>query len=130
MAMIGYFLLPEMRRPYWYKSHRNWRKSPRYDFKIPCKFTIKGKEGYNPCQLIDISIGGAFIRPECTLKKGDRIQLHFESPHFSFIVPCKIVDEYVKSDGTGYGIKFFPLQFGNKNGLVRLIKGLEHLNAA
>jgi hypothetical protein len=119
LLTIGYFLIPDVRAPFFNRKLRWWENKPRYRTIIPTKIT--GNKITFQSEILNISQSGAFLKDNNLLSPGDVISLSFESEGLLMEVPVKVISRHVISSTPGYGVQFFPTSISQKIQLFRLI---------
>lgn len=115
IAVVGYFLIPSVRAPYFNPRLRWWESKPRYTIDIEVE--VDGKAGV----ITNISEGGAFLKTARKLSVGEdvRVQSRF------YGLPLEFFGKVVYSrpgDARGYGIQFHDLAQSAKRNLKRLCR--------
>jgi hypothetical protein len=100
-GLVSYFLSPRVRTVYYDQRLKWWESSPRYDVTTDC--LIGGKEGGDcKAQVLNISVGGVFLKCSKELQVGSEVELAFEAAHDLVFMIGKVL--YCRNGG--YGIKF------------------------
>lgn len=104
--IIMYFLLPEVRRPFFERDLRWWEHRERFNLAIPISFTFKDPNVVKDAHILNISLSGAFINYRGPEQIGDkmRVNLTFEGIHIS--VDAIVVSEHIFDGQKGLGIRF------------------------
>jgi hypothetical protein len=101
LALVSYFLSPRVRIVYYDQRLKWWESSPRYDVTIEC--LIGGKQGQGcKAQVLNISLGGVFLKCSKELKVGADIELALEAAHDS----VSMIGKVLYSRNGGYGVQF------------------------
>ena len=119
LLTIGYFLVPDVRAPFFNRKLRWWESKPRYKTSIPAKIT--GNKITFQSEILNISQTGAFLKDNNLLAPGDVVALSFESEGLLLEIPVKVVSRHVINSTTGYGVQFFPTSLTQKLQMFRLI---------
>lgn len=124
--LIGYFLTPEHRRPFWNKAQRLWRDSSRYATKI--NTSITGDSQNFESTITNISNSGAYFTSDKKINVGDKINLGFQLGGRDVKVQAKVrrAQETAHSKYQGYGVEFFKLSSDEKEYINDYISGLVH----
>ncbi|WP_127716236.1 PilZ domain-containing protein [Halobacteriovorax sp. HLS] len=107
IGMILYFLLPEIRKPFFDKDMRWWEHRERYTLRIPCSFSSSNNNSLQDAEILNISLSGAFMQVDHkNFKQGDRItvNLSFLDEHIS--LRAKIVSLHSFEEAKGVGLMF------------------------
>jgi hypothetical protein len=100
-GLVSYFLSSRVRTVYYDQRLKWWESSPRYDVSAEC--LIGGKQGRDcKAQVLNISVGGVFLKCSKELEVGAEIELAFEAAHDLVFMIGKVL--YARSGG--YGIQF------------------------
>jgi hypothetical protein len=116
---IAYFLVPDVRAPFFNKKLRWWESKPRYRITIPAKIT--GNKITFQSEIMNISQTGAFLKDNNLLTPGDVVSLTFESEGLLMEIPVKVISRHVISSTPGFGVQFYPTSVTQKFQLFRLI---------
>jgi hypothetical protein len=119
LATIAYFLVPDVRAPFFNKKLRWWESKPRYRITIPAKIT--GNKITFQSEIINISQTGAFLKDNDLLTPGDVVSMTFESEGLLMEIPVKVISRHVISSTPGFGVQFYPTSITQKFQLFRLI---------
>lgn len=116
---FAYFLVPDVRAPFFNGKLRWWESMPRYKTVIPAKVT--GNKVTFQSEILNISQTGAFIQDSDHLSPGDVVSISFESEGLVLEMPVKIISRHVISSTPGIGVQFFPLTLSQKIQMFRLV---------
>jgi hypothetical protein len=120
LGLVSYFLSPRVRTVYYDQRLKWWESSPRYDVAAEC--LIGGKDGRDcKAQVLNISIGGVFLKCSKELEIGAEIELAFEAAHDLVFMIGKVL--YARNGG--YGIQFTH----DKVRLAQMKDLIKHLRA-
>lgn len=106
MLLVGYFMVPAYRRPYWNISQKLWRNTSRFATKLKTKFKANGND--ISTTITNISASGAYFTTNMQLPVGQVLEL--EIPLFDRMEKIEAVirrkqdlhdDQYY-----GYGVEF------------------------
>jgi hypothetical protein len=122
IAIFTYFLIPEVREPFFNRKLRWWETKPRYQALIPGTLSVRNLTFET--QILDISVTGAFVKDSDLLVLGDTYQLQFEYQGISIQVPVEVVSKHMINKQIGYGIHFRPLSIVQK---LRIYKTVQRL---
>lgn len=120
----AYFLVPDVRAPFFDRKIRWWETKPRYRAVIPAKIT--GNKITFHSEIMNISQTGAFLQDSEHLSPGDVVSLTFESQGLLMEIPVKVVSRHVISSTPGVGVQFFPTSLGQKIQMFRLISRISN----
>jgi hypothetical protein len=127
IAAIGYRIGKEIRVPYFFPKIRWWESNPRYKLAAPVKLTLKSSGHDLEGDILDISMGGCFIKLRSEVAQDEAIQLHF-SVFQTFIEATGTVVWRTQSTVThpkGVGIKFHGLTRTNRRHLRQVCTKLK-----
>lgn len=102
IAMVTYFLIPQVRRVYFDRRVRWWQTVPRYTLEFDALCSREGKE--IPIQVKNLSMGGIFFASDSQFHTGDHLTFRFSL----FSQPYEFRGEVVHlmEGKTGYGVRF------------------------
>lgn len=136
MTLAVYFLTPSVRMTYFNPRVRWWESKPRYEVQAPCQIAKVQFGGAEP-QLgasdltgvsgvvINLSEGGAYLRSESALLKGDQVRLYFKVITLHVEVSGIIVHAHQEGDQKwNYGIQFLHTPHSAQL-IDRLVRGLK-----
>jgi hypothetical protein len=124
LLTIAYFLVPDVRAPFFNRKLRWWETKPRYKIMIPAKVT--GNKITFQSEIMNISQTGAFLQDSNHLSPGDVVSLTFESEGLLMEIPVKVVSRHVISSTPGIGVQFFPTSLSQKIQMFRLISRIRN----
>lgn len=124
LATIAYFLVPDVRAPFFNRKLRWWENKPRYRTVIPAK--ISGSKITFQTEILNISESGAFLKDNNHLSPGDVLNLSFESEGLQIEVPVKVVSRHIVAETPGFGVHFQPSSINHKFQMIRLINRIKH----
>jgi len=97
----------------------NLRKHDRFECLVAVDYDIS--DWTYQCFLRDISMGGAYIETEQSVKDGQKITLTLSSPEFES--SCAIIGQVVRRDKKGIGVRFEEISLQQKKVIQALTKG-------
>jgi hypothetical protein len=106
IGIMIYFLLPEVRRPFFDHKLRWWEPKLRFNIDIPCALFLKETLDSKQCRIVNISQTGAFICTEWNLNTDQLITLRFQYMNLYFSLDGRVVNVHSLSGATGFGVKF------------------------
>lgn len=124
LGVMAYFLIPDVRAPFFNQKLRWWETKPRYRTSIPAKIT--GNKITFQSEILNISQTGAFLKDNNLLAPGDVVSLSFESEGLLLEIPVKVVSRHVIASTPGFGVQFFPTSLSQKIQMFRLIGRIRH----
>ena len=121
--LVGYFLTPENRRPYWNKMCQLWRDSSRFATKIPT--TLNAHE---QTTITNISKTGAYLTSDQSINVGDNMQLTMSMGSRDIQVNAKVrrTQSTAHEAYQGYGVEFVKLEKEERDFIHNYISGLQH----
>ncbi len=123
LALIAYFLLPQVRAIYMNKSLRWWESKPRYTVDCHASIFLGRQHGHQNGKLKEISLEGAFVSDlAMDLQVGDLVVLEFAFEGNQEIFKSKVVLRM----GASIGLKFCDLSRSAKKRLKDLVRHLEY----
>lgn len=127
LVIIAYFFLPSVRKPFFDKSMRWWEHRKRYNFKLPCTVSILNPDDLHDCDVLNISLSGAFINYNGVVEVGQRftINLSYLENHIS--VESEVVSAHSFTGERGVGVKF---NFKNIYENLQMRKIIKEVNKA
>lgn len=121
MLVIGYFLLPAVRRLYFDPRMRWWETKPRYKADFQCQVEVNGQQHW--VEIKNISEGGAFLETSSNFEEGNMLKLFFKDSHGILHLDGEVVYKRQQAP-VGYGFKFNRAS-SKQPRLKELIKKLE-----
>lgn len=103
IVVVGYFLLPAVRRLYFDPRMRWWETKPRYQADFQCQVEFKDQQHW--VEIKNISEGGAFLETSADFSEGDSLKLFFKDPQGVIALRGDIVYRRTTAP-SGYGFKF------------------------
>lgn len=104
VAIIIYFLLPRVRRPFFDQRVRWWETKARYNIHLPCQliFTNRNLEA----EILNISQTGVFVKEIPGIVVGDKTMIAFGHNNLQFHLPAQIISKHQFEGNRGFGLKF------------------------
>lgn len=107
VMIILYFMLPDVRRPFFDKDIRWWEHRVRYNMSFPISFTKGDPNKLYDAQVLNISLSGAFLDyQEHHVSVGDLIRVICVYEGESALVNAEVVSRHQYLGVQGIGIKF------------------------
>jgi hypothetical protein len=103
MLVVGYFLLPAVRRLYFDPRLRWWETKPRYQADFQCHVDFQGQQHW--VEIKNISEGGAFLEAPSDFAEGSELKLFFKDSQGVLQLNGFIVYKRRQAP-MGYGFKF------------------------
>ncbi len=103
MLVIGYFLLPAVRRLYFDPRLRWWETKPRYKADFQSQVEYAGQQHW--VEIMNISEGGAFLETTSDFPEGTLLKIFFKDSHGVVNLNGEIVYKRQQAP-IGYGFKF------------------------
>ena len=104
LAIVGYFIIPQVRKVYFDPSLRWWETKPRYTTEFEADVTWMDKT--EKAEIKNISEGGIFIKTPLKINTHGRIAVNFKFAEQIFNFSGEVVYINKNSDPCGYGISF------------------------
>lgn len=121
LLVIAFRVAKEIRVPYFFPRIRWWESNPRHKLAVPTRLLRQEGEALEG-QIMDISIGGCFIKLHTELDLHEAVELDYSV--FGISMKCRgLVVWKSRSSVTtpkGIGVKFNPLPKSQK----RLLRGI------
>ncbi len=131
LALVAYFLIPEVRTTYLDPGVRWWESKPRYYINIPARYRFDENTGWIESTISNISESGVFLeitRPALPVPHvAETIQLQFQLVGFEINIPGKII--YITPNRALWrcGVKLLHAH-GSRKRLSRMLRALELLD--
>ncbi len=123
IAMIIYFLLPEIRKPFFNKEDRWWEHRERYTIRIPCSYSLSSSNALKDAEILNISHSGAFITlPESEAICGEKMIVNITFINDNICLNAKIISAHEFDDEIGFGIAFEYDNIWEKLYMTKIIK--------
>jgi hypothetical protein len=100
VGLVGYFLLPVVQERYRNAGQKWWENKPRYLISQPG--LIYGNWGSSPCQLKDISEGGAFLATERQFSVDENVHVKFQMDSVEYDFEARVAHVF-----GGVGVQFY-----------------------
>lgn len=123
LAAFAYFLMPQVRAPFFIRRLRWWENKTRYKSHIPAK--VSGSKKTFQTEILNISETGAFLADSEFLNPGDELEIEFKANGLTMELPIKVVGKHNSGNQYGYGVQFFPRTITQKFHLIRLIREIK-----
>lgn len=124
---VTMFVRKEIRVPYFFPKIRWWESNPRYRLAVPVTLSLHGESLGG--EILDLSLGGCFIKLAPDLDVEDDVSLFFSL--YGHRIQCSgTVVWHTNSTVThpkGVGVKFGPLGKQQKRDLRLILKRLKKL---
>ena len=118
IALVIYFLTPEVRTTYFDPRVRWWESKPRYELKVPGE--IRSQSQKYDASILNVSEGGAFLSTSQKLEVGKPLELHFSILSQPFSVTGKLVH----TRDLGNGVSCYGMQFIHSAESAKKFRGL------
>lgn len=133
VIIVGYYLLPQVRRVYFDSRIRWWEAKPRYLVQVPALFrrtSLESGDGKLTATITDFSSGGVFLKTSETVQLGDVLVVETEFFETQLTLRCQVVHVRDKGDHRGYGVCWRNLTLQQALTLHRITSGLAFLGVA
>lgn len=123
VAIILYFLMPEIRKPFFDRDMRWWEHRERYSLRVPCSYSVRGSNALKDAEILNISHSGAFMAlNNKSLKEEESltINISFLDQHIS--LNAKVISLHGFDHQDGVGIKFKYENIWEKLLMTKIIK--------
>ncbi len=136
VAIIIYFLLPEIRKPFFDRDMRWWEHRERYSLRIPCSYSINSNNALKDAEILNISQSGAFLTIEHKLLEKNQtvtLNISFMDEHIS--LDARVVSLHTFDHQDGIGVNFEYENIWEKLQMKKVIKKIskaskKHYNRA
>ena len=129
LVFLIYRMGREIRVPYFFPKIRWWESNPRYRLSVPVSMNRKG-ENPSPAEILDLSLGGCFVKLRSDLRQDDEVNLDFTV--FRNQVQCAGVVVWrtgsTVTHPRGVGIKFVHLERPQKRKLRLVARRLKKIS--
>ena len=110
VAIMIYFALPDVRKPFFDKTMRWWQTKTRYGQRLPCTVYFNNPNDLEDCVIHNISQSGAFldykqIHPS-NFVKDSAIHLNITFEDYQISIKAKIAAQHSFDDVNGIGVQF------------------------
>ena len=118
----------ELRVPYFSPKIAWWESDPRYKISVPVE--VSSQDHYHEGEIMDISVGGCFIKTQAPLKIDDTIHVKFSLFEHHFTCVGKIVwrTESAVTHPKGVGVRFMSIDKRQHADLKSTVKKLRSLS--
>ena len=107
LAMILYFLLPEIRKPFFDKDMRWWEHRERYTLRVPCSFSSNQNNSLQDAEILNISLSGAFVSmKQNSFNNGDPIVINLSYIEENISLKGRVVSTHSFDTKNGIGVMF------------------------
>lgn len=127
VTAVAYRLGREIRVPYFFPKIAWWESDPRYRISVPVQ--IRGAKGEEPTlgEILDLSLGGCFVKTRVELSQDQRVSLGFNV--FGFEMECEGVivwrTQSTVTHPKGVGIKFRAIDRQRRRHLRAIVRRLK-----
>ncbi len=126
LAIIIYFILPAVRRPFFDRRMRWWEARPRYGSEIPCfvSLLIPSLEhaGVLKSKILNISESGAFMEMRPGMHEATDIRANFEFHGEKFSLTARVVNRHIVNGVEGMGVQFIFTSWSERRALRKFLK--------
>lgn len=123
IMVILYFLLPDVRRPFFDKEMRWWEHRMRYNIPINACFTKGDPNKIFDVEILNISHSGAFMAYDSwNIEVGDLIRVVVSYAGESLELESHVVSRHKFNEQEGVGIKFNYQNIWQQLTMARIIK--------
>lgn len=105
LGLIFYFLLPDIRRPFFDKKERWWEPKTRYSCTIPCAINFGSDKAIFNCHIHNISQTGMFLSGPIELMLQNKISIDFKILDEYFSFKGEVVSRHSVDGIDGHGVK-------------------------
>lgn len=107
VLIILYFLLPDVRRPFFDRDVRWWEHRVRYPCHLSIGLSKGGMSNLTTARFLNLSLSGAFIDyPHHDLGVGDLVQVHLSAYGENMIILASVVSRHEYKGQAGLGLRF------------------------
>lgn len=127
--LIAILLLKmELRVPYFSPRIAWWESDPRYKISVPVQ--VSSQDHFHEGEIMDISVGGCFIKTQAPLKIDDSIHVKFSLFEHHFTCLGRIVwrTESAVTHPKGVGVRFLAINKKQNADLKATVKKLRSLS--
>ena len=119
LFLAVYFILPEVRKPYFVKNMRWWEQAPRYKTQLSCLIHFQGDMTHET-RILNISRTGCFVEGMGSVELSSIVNLSIPEIGDDMLVTSKVVSHHQFNGVKGVGMQFVF----NKQGSEKDVKGL------
>jgi len=123
VIVCSYLFQPAVRQIYFNPRIRWWESKTRFKVALDAKIIIAAGEK-EPCQILDISEGGAFIATRTTRQLPETIDLVFTLLSIDQKIRVKVVHRSIRDGEIRFGAQFQFAGSRQKKSLVKIIDSL------
>ena len=129
IAMILYFLLPEIRKPFFDKEMRWWEHRERYSLRIPCSFSSIRINTLQDAEILNISHSGAFVAFDInSANVGDALTINLSFMDENISITANVVSKHTFEEAEGFGVMFDYETIWEQMHMNRIIKKVAKAN--
>jgi hypothetical protein len=131
ISIVGYFLIPAVRAPFFDSRLRWWETDKRYCVTLNARVEHDSKNVIEsiPCQIRDISLGGAFVSmptgTQIAQEKMIRIRFSPNNRHILSVRSKIVFHRSLDGESEGYGLQFIETTAATLSMIETVIRGLE-----
>lgn len=131
MLLFIYRAAKEIRVPYFFPKIRWWESNPRYRLTVPVRLRLRGKDEPITAEILDVSMGGCFIKLRMDLVQDEVVVLEFAVFGYSVVCEGIVVWRTISTvtHPKGVGIKFSQLDRVQKKTLRLITRRLKRISA-
>ncbi|ATH08012.1 hypothetical protein BIY24_08620 [Halobacteriovorax marinus] len=123
IAIIIYFLLPEIRKPFFNKEDRWWEHRERYTIRIPCSYTLSSGNTLKDAEILNISHSGAFVTlPESENICQEKLIINITFLNDNICLGAKVISAHEFDSEKGFGIAFEYENIWEKLYMTKIMK--------
>ncbi|HAZ14340.1 MAG TPA: hypothetical protein DCY86_16245 [Bdellovibrionales bacterium] len=128
LAIIIYFALPHVRRPFFDRRMRWWEARPRFGSEIPCFVSLLmpalDNSGVLKTKILNISESGAFMEMRPGISINCDMRANFEGFGSKFSLTARVINHHVVNGVEGIGVQFIFTSGDERRALRKFIKKL------
>lgn len=134
LLFIGFlsflYAVKKIRVPYFFPKIRWWENVPRYRLSVPLSFFRDRDSQQEQGKVLDISLGGLFLKTSAFFQEGEVLSFAFDVYGFQVRGKGKVIwlAPSAITYPRGVGIQFFPLAKVEKQNLRLILKKLKRLS--
>lgn len=106
ISLIIYFLLPDIRRPFFDKKERWWEPKTRFKCQIAAVVNFGEAHPIYNCTIHNISQTGLFLSGPAELMQKNLITIDFKLLDENFSLQAEIISRHKTDEIDGHGVKF------------------------
>ncbi len=124
-GLILYFLLPDVRRPFFDKDLRWWEHRVRYPARLAMAFSKGDPNKLMSAQFLNLSLSGAFMKySHFDLVAGELIRIHLSAYGENLSIEAQVVSRHHCDGEAGVGLKFTYQNLWENLAMRRIIQAL------